>query len=100
MENSRTPDELKKNMKLEAPSLLFGPLAQHLGSDKRRVLSPCIAYFNAKVQSFKPVNSCNHVLFNGASHQRPSRATSRRSHLTRSANDNIITLSDKYSSFF
>jgi len=25
-------------------SLLFGPLAQYLGSDKRRVLSPCVTY--------------------------------------------------------
>ena len=36
-----TPAEVK-NWKLETPSLLFGPLAQYLGSDKRRVLSPCV----------------------------------------------------------
>src|SRR6218665_1584174 len=39
--NSRTPAELK-NCRLENPSLLFGPLAQYLGSDMRWVLSPCI----------------------------------------------------------
>src|SRR6218665_801167 len=44
MINSRTPAELK-NCKLENPSLLFRPLAQYLGSDKRRVLSPCVTYF-------------------------------------------------------
>jgi len=32
MANSRTPAELK-NRKLENNSLLFGPLAQYLGSD-------------------------------------------------------------------
>jgi len=32
MANSRTPGEFK-NCKLENPSLLFGPLAQYLGSD-------------------------------------------------------------------
>src|SRR6218665_1055421 len=31
-----------KNCKLETLCLLFGPLAQHLGSDKRRVFSPCV----------------------------------------------------------
>jgi len=31
--NSRTPAELK-NCKLENTSVLFGPLAQYLGSDK------------------------------------------------------------------
>jgi len=36
--NSRTPAELK-NCKLENPFLIFGPLAQYLGSDKRWVLS-------------------------------------------------------------
>jgi len=41
--NSRTPVELK-NCKLENPSPLFRPLAQYLGSDKRRVLSPCVTY--------------------------------------------------------
>src|SRR6218665_1227910 len=39
MANSRTPGEFK-NCKLENPSLLLGPLAQYLGSNKRRVLSP------------------------------------------------------------
>ncbi len=39
--NLRTPSNLK-NCKLENPSLLFGPLAQYLGSDKRRVLGPCV----------------------------------------------------------
>jgi len=43
MANSRTPGELK-NCKLENLSLLFGPLAQYIGSDKRRVLSPCVKY--------------------------------------------------------
>src|SRR6218665_2932609 len=43
MANSQTPGELK-NCKLENPSLLFGSLAQYPGSDKRRVLSPCITY--------------------------------------------------------
>jgi len=43
MANSWTPGELK-NFKLEDPSLLFGHLAQYLGSDKRRVLSPCITF--------------------------------------------------------
>jgi len=33
MTNSQTPGELK-NCKLENPSLLFGPLAQYLGSDR------------------------------------------------------------------
>jgi len=41
MANSRTAAELK-NCKLENPSLLFGPLAQYLGSNKRRVLNPCV----------------------------------------------------------
>jgi len=41
MANSQTPGELK-NCKLENTSLLFAPLAQYLGSDKRRVLSPCV----------------------------------------------------------
>jgi len=36
MASSRTPAELK-NCKLENLSLLFGPLAQYLGSEKRRV---------------------------------------------------------------
>ena len=35
-----------KNYKLVNPSLLFGPLAQYLGSDRRRVLSPCVTYLN------------------------------------------------------
>src|SRR6218665_4110570 len=39
MASYRTPAELK-NCKLGTPSLLFGPLVQDLGSDKRRVLSP------------------------------------------------------------
>jgi len=43
MTNSRTLVELK-NCKLENSSLLFEPLAQCLGSDKRRVLSTCITY--------------------------------------------------------
>src|SRR6218665_1930078 len=41
MANSRTHAELK-NCKLESPSPLFRPLAQYLGSDKQRVLSPCV----------------------------------------------------------
>jgi len=41
MANSRIPADLK-NLKLENPSLLFGPPAQYLGGDKRLVLSPCI----------------------------------------------------------
>jgi len=45
MANSRTPAELK-NCKLENTSLLFGPLAQYLGSDKRRVLSPWVTYMS------------------------------------------------------
>jgi len=36
MANSLTPAELK-NCKFENSSLLFGPLARYLGSDKRRV---------------------------------------------------------------
>src|SRR6218665_1379436 len=40
MTNLQIPAELK-NCKLEYHSLLFGPLAQYLGSDKRRVLIPC-----------------------------------------------------------
>jgi len=43
MANSRTPDELK-NYKLENASLLFRPLAQYLGSDKRWVLSSCVTF--------------------------------------------------------
>ena len=43
MANSRTPVELK-NCKLENPSLLFGPLAQYLGRDKRQALSPCVTF--------------------------------------------------------
>jgi len=42
-QNSRTPAELR-NCKLENTSLLFGPLAQYLGSDKRWVLSPCVTF--------------------------------------------------------
>ena len=38
---SRTPPELK-NCDHKNPSLLFGPLTQYLGSDKRRALSPCV----------------------------------------------------------
>ena len=45
MAHSQTPAELK-NCKLENPSLLFGPVALYLGSDKRRVLSPCVTYYN------------------------------------------------------
>src|SRR6218665_3097906 len=41
--NSRTPVELK-NCKLENTSLLFGPLTQYLGSDKRRFLSPFVTF--------------------------------------------------------
>ena len=37
MANSQTPAEFK-NCNIENPSLLFGCLAQYLGSDKRRVL--------------------------------------------------------------
>jgi len=33
-----------KKCTLENPSLLFGPIAQYLGSDKRRVLSPCVTF--------------------------------------------------------
>src|SRR6218665_1610149 len=43
MANSQTPAELK-NCKLENPSPLFRPLAQYLGSDRQRVLSPSITY--------------------------------------------------------
>src|SRR6218665_2680878 len=43
MANSRTPAELK-NGKLEHSPPLFRPLAQYLGSDKRRGLSPCVTY--------------------------------------------------------
>jgi len=47
MANSQTLGELK-NCKLENPSRLFGSLAQYLGSDKRRVLSPCVAYWQKR----------------------------------------------------
>jgi len=43
MAHSRTPAEVK-NYILENPSLLVGPLAQYLGSDKWWVSSPCITY--------------------------------------------------------
>jgi len=43
MANSRTPAEFK-NSKFENPSPLFRPLAQYLGSDKRRVLTPCVTF--------------------------------------------------------
>jgi len=58
MANSRTLAELK-NWELENPSLLFGPLAQYLESDKRHVMSPCITYIcmwwksNTTQMSFK-----------------------------------------------
>jgi len=45
MANSLALTELK-NCKLKNPSLLFGPLAQYLGSDKQRVLSPCVTYIH------------------------------------------------------
>jgi len=41
-----TPAELK-NCKLGNPSLLFGPLAQYLVSDKRQVLNPCVTYLKS-----------------------------------------------------
>src|SRR6218665_1319125 len=46
MTSSRTPAEMK-NCKLKTP-LLFGPLAQYLGSEKQRVLSPCVTYVKKK----------------------------------------------------
>ena len=39
-----TEPAVLKNCKAENPSLLFCPLAQYLGSDKQRVLSPCVTY--------------------------------------------------------
>jgi len=53
--NSCTLSELK-NCKLENPSLLFGPLAQNPGSDKRRILSPCVTYCkNSVCMPFRPL---------------------------------------------
>ena len=43
MANLRTAADLK-NCELEKPSLLLGPLAEYPGVEKRRVLSPCVAY--------------------------------------------------------
>ena len=47
MANSRTPSNLK-NCNLQNPSLLFGPLAQYLGSDKRWV-SAIASHFERKL---------------------------------------------------
>src|SRR6218665_2556044 len=49
MANSRTPAELK-NCKVEKPSLLFRPLVQYLGSDKRRVLAPCVTFLSFPIK--------------------------------------------------
>ena len=50
MANSWTPAEFE-NRKLENPSLLFRTVSQYLGSDKRRVLNPCITYMLAEIVS-------------------------------------------------
>ena len=52
---SRTPTEMK-NCKLENPALLFGPLAQYLGSDKQWVLSPCVTYKSLSAMKEKIFN--------------------------------------------